>query len=54
MPLLYLLVFLVPMGALALITGLDRLEERLLPAPAQADPRAGLSAGNEGAPDTEQ
>lgn len=48
MPLLYLLVLLVPVGALVMITGLDRLEQRLLPAPAQADPRAGLTTSNDG------
>ena len=47
MPVLYLLILLVPVGALAMITGLDRLEQRLLPAPAQADPRAGLTPGSE-------
>lgn len=43
MPLLYLLVLLVPVGALVMITGLDRLEQRLLPASAPIDPRAGLT-----------
>ena len=53
MPLLYLLVLLVPVGALAMITGLDRLEQRLLPGPAVADPRAGLTTSNDGTIDPE-